>query len=56
MFNKVFSENRAVYEIMWVKYGTARQAMDDIIIWHMRIACGITKAYLLTYSMGQSPS
>jgi hypothetical protein len=26
------------------KYGTARQATDDNIIWHMCIACWITKA------------
>jgi hypothetical protein len=26
------------------KYGTARQATDDNIIWRMRIACWITKA------------
>jgi hypothetical protein len=38
-----FSENRAVYEIMWKKYGTARQAIDGNIIWRMRFACGITK-------------
>ena len=28
MFNNVYSENRAVYEKMWKKYGTARQATD----------------------------
>jgi hypothetical protein len=37
-------ENRAVYEIMWQKYGTARQAADDDIIRRMRFACWITKA------------
>jgi hypothetical protein len=26
MFNNVSSENHAVYEIMWKKYGTAREA------------------------------
>jgi hypothetical protein len=44
MFNNFFPENRAVYEIMWEKYGTARQATDDNIIHRMRFACWITKA------------
>jgi hypothetical protein len=39
-----FPENRAVYEIMWEIYGTARQVMDDNIIRRMRFACWITKA------------
>ena len=29
---------------MWKKYGTVRQATDDIIIRRMRFACWITKA------------
>ena len=29
MFNNFFSENSPVYEIMWKKCGTARQATDD---------------------------
>jgi hypothetical protein len=33
-----FFENRAVYEIMWKKYDTARQATADNIIQRMRIA------------------
>jgi hypothetical protein len=37
-----FLENRAVYEIMWKKYGRARQAKDDNIIWPMPFACWIT--------------
>jgi hypothetical protein len=37
------SENRAVYEIL-EKYGRARHATDDNIIWSMRVACWITKA------------
>ena len=45
MFNNFyFSENRAVYEIMWKKYCTARQSTDDNTIRRMRIACWITKA------------
>ena len=36
---KLFSENCAFYEIMWKKYDTARQATDDNIIRHMRVAC-----------------
>ena len=35
-------ENRAIYYIMWEKYGTTRQATDDNIIGRMRIACWIT--------------
>jgi hypothetical protein len=35
MFNDVFSENRAVYEIIW-KHGRARQATDGNIIRRMR--------------------
>jgi hypothetical protein len=38
------SENPAVYEIMWKKCGTAREATGDNIIERMRIACWITKA------------
>jgi len=30
----MFSESRAVYEIMWEKYGTARHVTDDNIIRH----------------------
>jgi hypothetical protein len=44
MSNNFFSENRAVYEIMWKKYGRARQTTDDNIIRRMRFACRITKA------------
>jgi hypothetical protein len=44
MLNTFFSENRAVYEIMRKKYGTAGQATDDNIIRRMRFACSITKA------------
>jgi hypothetical protein len=37
-------ENRAVYEIMWGKYGKAGQATDDKIMGRMRCACWIPKA------------
>jgi len=40
MFNIVFSENRAVYDILWKN---DRQSTDDNIR-HMRFACWITKA------------
>ena len=48
-----FSENSAVYELMWEKYCclgdnvekcTARQATDDYIMRRMRIACWIPTA------------
>ena len=48
MFSKVFSENRAVYEITWKKYGTVRQSTDGNIIRRMRTACWITKATDIT--------
>jgi hypothetical protein len=35
-------ENRAVYEVMWEKYGRARQVTDGDIIRRMRFACWIT--------------
>jgi hypothetical protein len=43
VFHKLFSENRVVYEIMWKKYGKARQATYDNIIRHMRFACQVTE-------------
>jgi len=39
-----FLENRAVYEIMWKNYGTARQAKDYNIIRRICTACWITNA------------
>jgi hypothetical protein len=39
-----FFESRAVYEIMWKKYGRARQATDDSIIGGIRFTCCINKA------------
>jgi hypothetical protein len=38
------SENPAFQELMWKKYGRARQATDDNTIWRMRFACWISKA------------
>jgi len=37
-------ENRAVYEMMWKKYGKARQATDDNILRRMPVEGRITKA------------
>ena len=39
-----FCPNRAAYEIVWKKYGAARQATDDNITRRMRFACWIKKA------------
>jgi len=41
MFSILFSENRAVYEIMWKNVQLARQQMT---IWRTRIACCIPVA------------
>jgi hypothetical protein len=38
-----FFENRAVYEIMWKKYGTARQVADDNIKRRKSFVCWKTK-------------
>ena len=35
---------------MWIKYGRARQATDDNIIWLMRWACWINKANIQIYT------
>jgi hypothetical protein len=40
----ILKKNRALYEIMWKKYGIARQATDDNIIRRMRIPSWITMA------------
>jgi hypothetical protein len=42
MFNAFVVENRAVYEIIYKKYGKARQATDCNITRRMRNACWIT--------------
>ena len=44
MFNAVFSESLAVYEINTEKCGRARQVTDVNIIWRMRFVCWITEA------------
>jgi hypothetical protein len=44
IFNNFFLKNHAICEIMWKKYGTARQANDENIIQRMRIAGWILKA------------
>jgi len=38
-----FPENRAVYEIIWKKYGKARQATDENIIRRMPVQSWIKK-------------
>ena len=35
MFSKSFPKNNNVFAVICKKYGTARQATDDNIIWHM---------------------
>ena len=42
MFNNLFSENRAVFEIMWKII--LERARHQMTIWHMRIAYWILKA------------
>jgi hypothetical protein len=39
-----FSENRAVYEIVWGKKCRVGQATDDSVTRRMRVACWISKA------------
>jgi len=43
MFKKILSKDRAVFEIMWKKYGRTWQASDDNIIRRMRFACWMTE-------------
>ena len=40
------SPNCTVYEILWImeEYGSAQQATNDNIMWHMHFACLVTKA------------
>ena len=42
--SKTFPENRAIYEIMWEKYGRARQATDDNVVGYLHFTCWIIKA------------
>ena len=44
MFINFFSENLAVFEVLWKKYGTARRATHHDIIRRMSFECCITKA------------
>jgi hypothetical protein len=44
MFNNFFSENHAVYEIMWKTFGGARGATHGVTILRMRVACWVSKA------------
>jgi hypothetical protein len=44
MFNNIFPENLAVYEIMWKIYGRAGHATVDHIIRRMRTTCYIPNA------------
>jgi hypothetical protein len=44
IFSNIFSENCAVYEIMWKKCGRVILATDDNILQCMQFACWITKA------------
>jgi len=43
MFSNFFLEKRAVYEIMWKKYGRVRQATDSNIIRSVYFACWVTR-------------
>jgi hypothetical protein len=50
MFNNLFSDNRAVYEIMWKNMVQSHK--PQMTIWRMRIACCITKAkHSLSFSL-----
>jgi hypothetical protein len=40
----MFYGNRAVYELIWKKYGGAGEATDENMTWRMHFACWITKA------------
>jgi len=40
----LFSENPAIYEIIWKNIVEQGQATDDDIVWFIRIACCILKA------------
>jgi hypothetical protein len=42
MFNNFFSENSAVYEIIWKN--VVERGRPQTIIWRMRIACLLPKA------------
>ena len=42
MFNNFFSDNHAVYQIIWKN--TVQQGRAHMTIWQIHIACWITKA------------
>ena len=43
MFSNIFfSENRAVYEVMWKE--TVEPGRPQMTIWRMRVACRVRKA------------
>ena len=42
LFNNFFSENRAVYEIMWKNI--IERGRLQMTVWRLRIACWVTKA------------
>jgi hypothetical protein len=46
MLNNLFFENRAVYEIMWKKYGTAGQATDDNVAHFMLYTSGYKHTFI----------
>ena len=49
MFNNIFFENRAVYEIMWKNI--VQPGRPQITIWRMRSACWIPKATTHTHTI-----
>jgi len=52
MTNNFFPENHAVYEIIKKNVAEPEQTTDNNLIWHMSVACSITKtARTHTYVM-----
>jgi hypothetical protein len=49
MFNVFFSENRAVYELMWKN--VVEPGRPQMALWRMRNACWIPKAAKNTQNM-----
>ena len=48
-FNKLFSENRAVYDIMWKNM--VELGRSQVTTWRMRLACRITMARTQTHTL-----
>jgi hypothetical protein len=48
-YNFFFFENRTGYDIMSKKNSGDRGATNDVTIWRIRVACGISKA-ICTYA------